>query len=116
MDLRLTGEGKEKGGRDPVLLACSSVRSSLPGRRQRHQQGRQSGQGTPVATVCTGGGHRGITWLSGSTYRGSNLGTLRSDQGLQATAAAGFALPPAGVFKLAGSVNTANLDALLGAT
>lgn len=63
MELGLAGEGEGKGGRDPVLLACSRVLSSLPGRRQGHQQGRQSGQGAPAATVCTGGGHQGTTWL-----------------------------------------------------
>lgn len=52
----------------------------------------------------------------GAAYWGSSLGPLRSDYGLQASATAGFVLPPTGVFKLARGVNPPNLDALLGAT
>lgn len=69
--------------------------------------------------VCwqgSGGGAKGPPGVVGSTYRGSNLGPLSSDQGLQAAATAGLALPAPGLFKLAGAVDTPDLDALLGAT
>lgn len=47
---------------------------------------------------------------------GSDLGPLGSDQGLQATTAAGLNLPRAGVLIFAGSVDAPDLDALLGTT
>lgn len=49
-------------------------------------------------------------------YGGSALGSLGSNQRLQATAAAGLVLPTTGVFELARSVELPpDLDALLGA-
>lgn len=127
VELGLAGEGRR--GRAPALLACSQVPSSLRGRRESHRRGEQPGQRHPPAqqrswpggdadaTVCAGGVcglgvPRGLPrggW-------GSDLGPLGSDQGLQATTAAGLNLPRAGVLKLAGSVDSPDLDALLGTT
>lgn len=103
-------------GRGAGTLSCWPALGSSPacqGEDRVTNRGDSQGGEPPQPLWVLGVGTK---WLSGSAYRGSNLGTLCSDQGLQAAATAGFALPRAGVFKLAGSVNTANLDALLGAT
>ena len=136
VELGVTGEG-QRGG-NPAPLAQPSLTSTLQGRGasamgaasaarvhmavapgvSQQQPPAPSRATPPEATLFLG---RGCikSWApqgQSGAYGGSALGSLGSNQRLQATAAAGLVLPTAGVFELAGSVELpTNLDALLGA-